>query len=453
MRRLFRLLFVLGAASGVVAGELPRGELLTVEVRVAPEYSYALYLPSHYDPDARWPVLYCLDARSRGSMVAEVFRDAAEKYGWILACSADTLSDTADDPNTPAFRYLWYDTHQRLSIDDERIYATGFSGLSRYLWLLPSLNVPLAGVIGVGGSTPWPELPASDPGFAYYGIVGREDFNWAEMQILAHALEARELPHRLASFDGEHDWPDPATAGRAIAWMELLALPLPDRAENAGRDFLSADRAELDELIEEGHLAEAADLADWIARDYGEPGAGVLTGIDRSRLERAARDRDLLAKEELDWIAAAQKPIGQLLARESRPVDTMRARRLLDLKGWVRKRDGGGDQAHSASRRLSAIFGQLSYYLPNMFLDENEPDRALAALELAAEIQPSHPRVSYQRARVLTALGRHDAAVDALEEALRLLGRPGNTLAADENFAALDGNERFQNLTKMETPP
>src|SRR2546423_11622446 len=49
--------------------------------------TYALYLPSTYTPKSQWPVLYAFDPSARGLVPVERFREAAEKYGFIVAGS------------------------------------------------------------------------------------------------------------------------------------------------------------------------------------------------------------------------------------------------------------------------------------------------------------------------------------------------------------------------------
>jgi hypothetical protein len=49
--------------------------------------SYALYLPSHYTGEKRWPIVYALDPDALGSVPVELMKDAAERYGYIVAGS------------------------------------------------------------------------------------------------------------------------------------------------------------------------------------------------------------------------------------------------------------------------------------------------------------------------------------------------------------------------------
>ena len=85
------------------AGDLAPGSVTErVVCREKPGQTYALFLPANYAADRPAPILYLLDARGRALYALERFRAAAEKYGWILASSYNSRSDTQDDPNTPA---------------------------------------------------------------------------------------------------------------------------------------------------------------------------------------------------------------------------------------------------------------------------------------------------------------------------------------------------------------
>lgn len=445
------LIAVVLVVSLAARDELPRGEVVTVETSVKSSHTYALYLPRGYGSAKRWPILYCLDARSRGELVANLFRVAAEKHGWILACSNSTVSDEAIDPNTLAIRYLWHDTHQRLSIDDSRIYATGFSGLSRFLWHLPSMGIQVAGMIGVGGGLPWPSLDDDEAiPDGYYGIVGDEDFNWAEMHALDSTLEKKGATHRLAIFDGPHGWPDAISAERAVAWMDLQAIRkgLLDVDSVSIGELLADDVHQVERLIAEDRLAEAADLMEWIERDYrGLIESVRFPPVDAKIAARMRDQRRRLVEEEIAWIANLERPIVTLLHPRSTRAAKAQARRELDFKGWQRKIRGSDVRlAKSASRRLAAAFGQLSFYLPRIFLERGEPERAKMSLDLAAEIRQSHPQLHYQRALVLLAMNEPDRAIDELQAMLALTGRPAIMLKDDPHLKALREHPRFHTL-------
>src|SRR5438309_11991587 len=89
------IVFLVGAAASSQVAASPDFDIQkdkgTVVSRLAchddPAQSYALYLPSKYSPDRRWPVLYAFDPFARGKTAVEVYKLAAEKYGYIVAAS------------------------------------------------------------------------------------------------------------------------------------------------------------------------------------------------------------------------------------------------------------------------------------------------------------------------------------------------------------------------------
>src|ERR1041384_4956379 len=69
----------------IQAAEIPKGRIVEgVSCIEDASQTYALYLPSNYSPDRKWPVLYALDPGARGKAPLEHYKDAAEKWGWIL---------------------------------------------------------------------------------------------------------------------------------------------------------------------------------------------------------------------------------------------------------------------------------------------------------------------------------------------------------------------------------
>jgi hypothetical protein len=77
----------------------------------SPGQSYALYLPSNYTPSRRWPILYAFDPGARGRIPVALYKDAAEKYGYIVAGSNNSQNFTNEPPDRSIFA-IWRDTHR-----------------------------------------------------------------------------------------------------------------------------------------------------------------------------------------------------------------------------------------------------------------------------------------------------------------------------------------------------
>src|SRR6185503_20157925 len=133
---------------------IPRGQIVErVEALNDSSQSYTLYLPSNYTPDRKWPVLYAFDPGARGRIPVERFKEAAEKYGWIVLGSNNSRNGPMDVV-VKAWNAMQTDTHQRFAIDEERMYATGFSGGARAAVRIAIACKCLAGVIASGAGFP-----------------------------------------------------------------------------------------------------------------------------------------------------------------------------------------------------------------------------------------------------------------------------------------------------------
>jgi dienelactone hydrolase len=200
------------------------GILLPHETCAAhPDQTYALYLPSAYTPNKKWPIIYAFDPAARGNLPVELLKDAAERYGYIVAGSNNSRNG-AWKVEIDAAQAVSDDTRTRLSIDEHRVYFAGFSGGARVASRIAQQCKCAAGVLlngaGFGTGTP----PSRDSVFAVFAAVGNLDFNYPEVTHLDAALESNGFPHFLRYFDGPHQWAPKPVMEEALAWFRLVAM-------------------------------------------------------------------------------------------------------------------------------------------------------------------------------------------------------------------------------------
>src|SRR5215210_6966874 len=154
--------------------EVAKGRVVArVVCKADPLQSYALYVPSSYTPDKRWPILYAFDPGAEGLVPVERFQEAAEKYGWIVVGSLNSQNGPMQG-SIDASNALWRDTHALFSIDDRRIYTTGFSGGARVaVWVAYLCQGCAAGVIACGAGfhtqiAPTPNTPPASIPFLFF---------------------------------------------------------------------------------------------------------------------------------------------------------------------------------------------------------------------------------------------------------------------------------------------
>jgi dienelactone hydrolase len=420
-------LLVLTASSRSFASqhdELPRGEVIeSVACKADPQQSYALYLPSRYTPEKKWPMLYAFDPVARGKLPVSLFKEAAEKFGFIVVGSNNSKNGIQV---SGVIQAVLEDTNGRFAIDPQRVYSTGFSGGARIAFALALSNQgAVAGVIACSAGFPRTAAPAPGLPFVVFATTGTEDFNFPEMQQLKRKLDDAGMQNRLAVFAGEHDWPPADLGMQAIAWMELQAMKKGTRAK---------DEALIDQLLAE-RLA--------VARGYESSGQNYSAYLEYQALaadfrglrevkdvvansERLAAAKEMKAairnaKAEEDRQGELETKIQTLIAQlrdTSRYVETMAA-----LRGIISDLDHKSEEAKDSSdRRVArrvreAVFAQAYEGANNLYLQKNYAEVA-PQLEIAALLKPKNPRLFYLLAVAYARVGNKNKAINALGRAI-----------------------------------
>ncbi len=398
-----------------------------VACRTDASQTYTLFLPASYDVSKQYPVLLVFDPRGRGTKAAQIFVPAAGEYGWIVISSNQTRSDGSSEPNERALRALLPELG-RYAVNPDRIYATGFSGTAMIAWGLGIATGKLAGAIGVGGRLV-PEVPPSRFNFAHYGFAGVRDFNQREMRMVDEALEGR-VPHRYQSFDGEHQWITPALAREAIGWFEALA-------GNHVAGVLAEDLKSADAL----QGLEALRRYRAIARTYRDANVTAkIAALEKDpAVQREVAEEKKWDEFEADYVNGVFARLPSILAAS----DLSKAFRVPDLK---RRATRGGYEAAAARRLLESVYTQATFYLMQQFFNRREYARAAAVLRVATEIHPERWDAWYNLAAAHARGGQAKQAFAALEKSIAAGFHDAKQLAADEDFASLRADPKFQQL-------
>lgn len=219
----FVLFIGLCAVCHAEAPALVPGQIADVFCESDSTQSYALYLPSTYEPAKRWPIIYFFDPGGRGRRPLELYQQAAEKYGFIFAGSNNSRNFSNDQWKSVSA--IWQDTHARLALDERRTYTSGFSGGARVAGAM-ALNCPkcqIAGVIAHGAGYPSNQLGSQDK-LLYFFAVGDHDFNWPEVMKIRREREEHDQPYRVRVFSGSHQWAPPDVLEDAVEWLVLKAM-------------------------------------------------------------------------------------------------------------------------------------------------------------------------------------------------------------------------------------
>jgi pimeloyl-ACP methyl ester carboxylesterase len=454
--RIFSLCLAFCIGTTVASPEdFPRGRVISrVECAGDPGQSYALYLPTHYDALKKWPAIYAFDPMGQGSRPAELLQPAAEKYGYLVVASNNSRNGPLA-VSVEAMQALWTDSRLRFSIDEQRIYAVGFSGGARMAMLF-GLSLPghVQGVIPAGAGLPLGIEVKPPPSLAVYAIVGIRDFNYGEMKDLDRRWAEWGAPHRLEVTEGEHRWPSHEVFTRAIEWMELQGIKSRILAPNPDRlgALLEARLGRARELEKAGRTAQAYrecefTLGDFRGlRDTSEVEAfmsGMRKSADIKKLLKKEQKREE-NREQLDALFTSQLATVQEYIADpaTNPAALRESIRALDIHSLRRDMKSGKNEDRSivADRQVQRIL-VAGWEDANSYFQRKEPARALASLELAALVRPESPEVQFLFARAL-------ALEDQKREALKALAK-----AAELGFSSCERIEREPAFAPLRQDP
>ena len=383
---------------------IPKGQVVERIVALNDSsQSYALYLPSNYSPDRKWPVLYAFDPGARGRVPVERFKEPAEKYGWIVLGSNNSRNGPWNIVAN-AWNAMVSDTHQRFAIDDERIYATGFSGGARAVVRIAIGCKCVAGVMAYGAGFPSDLAPSPQMHFVFFGAAGVDDFNYPELKNLEEPLTKAGIVHRVQTFEGRHEWPPVSVAMAAVEWMELHAIkagkrPRDDGFINAMWQQLLSDARTLEESKKYYETYQRyLDLAPSFKglRDVAEIETKVNQLGDSREVKAAIREEQAEIKKQrelerrLNTLMAARDGASPVTQSEE-PFDSgnLLPKILNDLRKQS-KASEDSSQRRVARRVLDGLFvGLLEQSIGLLQTEKNS--ESIKPLTLAIEVNPDRP--------------------------------------------------------------
>lgn len=444
-------LFVPSSTPGIEQDQLVRGEVIEkVACKSDPQQSYSLFLPSAYTPEKRWPILYAFDPAARGKIPVNLFKDAAERFGFIVAGSNNSQNGIQVGAIIEA---LWTDTHQRFSIDEQRVYAAGFSGGARVASSFGYLNPgSVAGVIACSGGFPASISPSPSIPFVLFGTAGTEDFNFPEMQQLKRKLDGAGVANRLAVFEGGHDWAPSNLCAEAISWMEIQAMKAGKRPKDDPLiNDLFAEKTreargyETSQKPYEAYLAYEALATEFRGlRDVSEFEANA------QRLRTSKEIKDALKSEKAD-----EEKQASLMARfqsfEQPQEFSTSAEAMAQFRAAVSDLTKQSEQTKDPNDRRVA-----RRVLQSLLVDTYEAVNALyqkknyasipGKLELAAAIRPRDARVFYDLAVAYSRIGNKGKSLAALSRAIENGFTDVVKIEQNDDFAALRNEAEYKRL-------
>ncbi len=438
--------------------------------KATPTQSYAVYVPSRYTSERKWPLLAAFDPAARGKAPVERFKEAAERYGYII-CGSNNSRNGPIQPSAEAAKAMLADVAARFSIDSKQVYAAGFSGGARAATTIAVwLSGQIAGVIGCGAGLAVGLEPKSSLPFIFYGTVGTEDFNYPELKQLDRALQSAGVVHRVEVFEGGHDWAPPDVCARAIEWLELQAMKSGRRArddefinrmfnaaqaraagfESSGRSYeaflayasIASDFSGLKDVVEAQTKSEAL-----------KDSKGVKQALNKDREQESEQTRrvnelfGLRAKlmSATTGGASDQSSSGTASENDSRQLAFSDLRsRLSDLERKSEAKEATPERA--LARRIFNQYTIAEFENSMSLLQAKKYDLAAASLSLDSDLMPDNPRLLYYLACAYSMKGDKRRSIDALNKAVQKGFSNFAELERNDQLDAIRGEEGFKKI-------
>lgn len=427
---------------------LPKGKIVdSVVCQSQNTQSFALYLPTNYSANKKFPCIYLYDSHARGALPVRLYKNLAEKYGFILIASNNSKNGLEWPETNQVIKVLMDDTRHRINIDPQRIYTAGFSGGARVASSIAIYQGGIAGVIGCAAGFPTLQngLPTK---FDYFGLIGDYDFNLTEMEKLDETLEQNGFAHQLLTFDGKHDWPSSSEFQTALLWIQTNAMK--ENIQPKNDTLITNLKNDYEKRIAtakaSGDVIREHELLDGLVR--------LMDGLsDASSYKKQLAD--LNADTDYKSAVTLQTQIEQEEQNEQQTLGQQFIQQ--DEKWWDRKiaflyqnvKTAKTRQESQMNQRLLNFLGLVAYINSDHALNENNLTNAPTYLRLYKLVDPENPDCSYLTAVYNMKKGDSKQAISSLNEAASLGYSDVSKLTTDPVFNSLHGNTGFDGIVAI----
>ena len=312
---LFFLINVIFAFPGFAQEYTLKKGMIADSLEVTKQETYSLYVPTDFDQSRKWPVIVVCDMQGRGKRAISMFKNAAEKYGYVLVGPNSLKDTTSIAKNVLALNRLSKKLGELIPLDSTRVYSAGFSAGARFASLVPSFIKLYRGAISFGAAIPNDELLSTRNRFHFIGVVGNEDFSYRDMLSARTNLKQRKFPNQLWVFDGGNQWPEEKYIEKTITAIDLHAMSQGKLAKDTS--FINSnyqkELMQINALLDDGRSLSAYDqMTEVISLYQVHLNLDSLLAVrknlrrnksyrDQRRAENAALFKEQLIREEYQY--------------------------------------------------------------------------------------------------------------------------------------------------------
>ncbi|WP_298472807.1 alpha/beta hydrolase [uncultured Maribacter sp.] len=219
------LLFVLTWNVGAQEIRLKKGVIMTnLKVHDTLAESFSLYLPSSFNTNKAWPVLFVFNMKNKGKQALSMFVSAAEEQEYILAASNNVNDSLSLTKNLLISSRMFNRVYSILPIKKERVYTAGYKEGGKFASLIPAFIKGVSGVLSLSASVANREVLDVKKPYYFIGIVGKEDYSYSDMINNRKFLNKLKYPNQLLFHGRGEEWPQSTYFNSALEYFKLSAM-------------------------------------------------------------------------------------------------------------------------------------------------------------------------------------------------------------------------------------
>ncbi|MDP4210473.1 MAG: hypothetical protein Q8928_16810 [Bacteroidota bacterium] len=376
---------------------------------------YELYLPSGYNAQKKWPVIFAFDPHGDGKLAVESLKEAAERFGYILIGSDNSKNGSSSTAHI--LSVLLNEVSQTYPVDLNRQYAAGFSGGGSVASYLAVESGNIRGIITCGAGIPGFNPQMVSKKFEICAIAGREDFNYTEVVQIPNQLSGSGWRNMVCSFDGGHRWPPSSLIVQAVLWFEANAMRdgLKPKDESLLLQFRDSTNNKVDKLVKNHLNLNAANecrmgidiLGDLINTKTLTQKLAEIENSDTYKNEKN-KEAQLLSMEQ-------RLKEGYIQSFENQGLDWWTSELKLLIEKAANEKDMDTRQMYC---RVKAFLGIICYSFTSKAIAENKLDLASKYIGIYETVEPKNPDCFYYKAILLDRKKQFKAAVISLKRAI-----------------------------------
>jgi len=407
-------------------------------------YSFSLYLPKIYSIDKKFPAIYIFDSHARGKMPVELYKDLAEKYGYILIASNNSKNGLSPEISNNITSTLIGECSIRFSIDSRQVYTMGFSGGARVAGSIAINQGGIAGVIACGAGLP------SNPNFAnknfhFMAMVGNKDFNYLEILNVEQQLSSLNIKNNICVFDGKHEWPKKETMEEAFQWLELNSMK---------NTFKIIDYSLIDKVKEflDVKIKNASDNKQIIEEyDYNKKAINFLDGLTNitkyeSRIVNIeTSEKYLNAKQNQNNNFSLETGLQQKYSQAFQTQNTKWWKNEINQINKFIKINKNPKQS-LVYERVKSYLSLIAYMYSDKTVKINDFANAKKFLQIYQMVDPTNSEIYYLKATIYNKQGNKQKTFENLNFAIDNGFEDSQRLNEDIEFSAIRQTKEFKQL-------